>query len=142
MSEDTLSQSYEGLCKWCGEKLIQPEGICPKCDVEDNGNKPAKSSGQKRSNRLSNEAFGISSSPKTNLQGYDWLTTLLLCFFVGFLGVHRLYTGNTMVGIMQFLTFGGCGIWSMIDFITIITGSYRDGQGRSLVKNNLTVGKK
>ena len=37
---------------------------------------------------------------------------LLLYFFVSsldFLGVHRFYTGNTMLGVGQLLTFGGCG---------------------------------
>jgi NMD protein affecting ribosome stability and mRNA decay len=40
--EETEKLDYEKLCKWCGEELKQPEGICPKCDVEDNGNKALK----------------------------------------------------------------------------------------------------
>ncbi len=64
----------------------------------------------------------------------DWLTTLLLCLFAGALGVHRFYTGHTGIGIAQLLTLGGCGIWSLIDLITIITGSYTDAEGRPLQK--------
>ncbi len=65
----------------------------------------------------------------------DWLTTLLLCFFLGWLGIHRFYTGHVVLGIIQILTFGGCGIWTLVDFILILTGSYTDSYGRPLVKN-------
>ena len=67
-------------------------------------------------------------------QEKDWLITLLLCFFVGIFGVHRFYTGSIGIGVVQLLTGGGFGIWTLIDFIMILTGSYRDGQGRPLVR--------
>ena len=68
-------------------------------------------------------------------EGKDWLSTLLLCFFVGVFGIHRFYTGSTGIGVAQLLTGGGCGIWVLIDFIIILTGAYREGDGRPLVKN-------
>ena len=64
----------------------------------------------------------------------EWLVTLLLCFFVGVLGIHRFYTGHIGIGVAQLLTFGGCGIWALIDFILILVGSYKDAEGRPLKK--------
>lgn len=47
---------------------------------------------------------------------------ILLCFFFGALGAHRFYMGYTWQGVLQFFTFGGLGIWSLIDFIRLLTG--------------------
>jgi TM2 domain-containing membrane protein YozV len=58
-----------------------------------------------------------------------FVPTLLLCFFVGFFGVHRFYVGKVGTGIAMLLTFGGFGIWSLIDFIMIACGSFKDAQG-------------
>ena len=69
---------------------------------------------------------------EVNTEGYDWLTTLLLCFFLGGFGVHRFYTGHTTIGVIQVLTLGGCGIWTFVDFILIAVGSYKDAKGRAL----------
>ena len=65
----------------------------------------------------------------------DWLTTLLLCLFLGGLGIHRFYVGKTGTGILQLTTLGGCGIWSLIDLIMIVTGSFSDKDGYA-IKNN------
>jgi len=54
--------------------------------------------------------------------GESQLVALLLCIFVGGLGIHRFYLGYIGIGIIQLLTLGGCGIWSLIDLIRIITG--------------------
>lgn len=57
--------------------------------------------------------------------GKSQLLALILVFFVGGLGVHRFYLGYTWQGIVQLLTLGGCGIWTLIDFIRIITGDLK-----------------
>jgi TM2 domain-containing membrane protein YozV len=68
-------------------------------------------------------------------QQKDWLTTLLLCLFLGWIGVHRVYTGHTVIGVIQLLTAGGCGIWWIVDLIMILTGSYKDSNGFPLARN-------
>ena len=64
-----------------------------------------------------------------------YVPTLLLCFFLGPMGVHRFYVGKIGTGIVQLLTFGGLGIWSLIDFIMIAIGKFTDGEGK-LIKND------
>lgn len=64
----------------------------------------------------------------------DFIATALLCFFLGALGVHRFYVGKVGTGIIQLLTLGGLGIWALIDLIIIITGNFKDKEGK-LIKN-------
>ena len=64
----------------------------------------------------------------------DWLVTLLLSLFLGSLGVHRFYAGKIGTGILQLLTVGGCGVWTLIDIIMIVTGSFKDNEG-NIIKN-------
>jgi hypothetical protein len=67
-------------------------------------------------------------------QGRSWVVTLLLALFVGPCGVHRFYTGHIVTGVIQFFTFGGLGIWWLIDVVRILVGSFKDNEGRLLVK--------
>ena len=60
------------------------------------------------------------------------ITAILLCFFLGSLGIHRFYLGYTLIGVIQLLTFGGFLIWVIIDFIRLITGSLEDSEGNVL----------
>jgi TM2 domain-containing membrane protein YozV len=60
----------------------------------------------------------------------NWIVTLLLCWFLGVLGVHRFYAGKIGSGVFQFLTLGGFFIWSFIDLIMIVVGKFKDGEGK------------
>ncbi len=59
----------------------------------------------------------------------SWLVALLLCIFLGGLGIHRFYLGYTGIGVIQLLTGGGCGVWVLIDFIRIIIGDLKPNGG-------------
>ena len=62
----------------------------------------------------------------------SWVVTLILCLFLGGLGIHRFYVGKIGTGIVQLLTFGGFGIWVFIDFIMILVGAFTDAEGKTL----------
>ncbi len=95
-------------CRECGKQISDNATACPHC--------------------------GYTLKPQAvvdpNRSDKDWLTCVLLSFFLGSLGIHSFYVGKTVVGIVQILTLGGCGIWALIDFIMIVCGSYRDAEGK------------
>ncbi len=62
------------------------------------------------------------------------LVALVLCFFAGFLGAHRFYVGKTGTALLMLITFGGFGLWTLIDFILIGLGSFADDQGYLLLR--------
>ena len=64
----------------------------------------------------------------------SWLVALLLCFFLGVLGVHRFYVGKIGTGILMILTLGGLGIWWAIDFIMIVVGAFTDKEGNKITE--------
>lgn len=70
------------------------------------------------------DASGMPVSPSSRL------AATLLCFFVGVLGVHRFYVGKVGTGVLQLVTVGGLGIWTLIDLIVILVGGFRDKDGR------------
>jgi hypothetical protein len=107
-------------CSNCGKQIDEKAVICIGCGVPtQNYITPRNSGFQLMDTQLPEGRF-------------DWLTTLLLCFFLGVLGVHSFYTKKTSIGIAQLLTLGGCGIWTTIDLIMIIVGSFKDGDGNAL----------
>lgn len=61
------------------------------------------------------------------------MTMAIVCWFLGSLGIHRLMMGYKNWWLML-LTAGGCGLWTLIDFIQILTGSMKMADGRELSK--------
>jgi TM2 domain-containing membrane protein YozV len=61
--------------------------------------------------------------------GFSRTTTVLLSIFFGGFGADRFYLGHIATGFVKLLTFGGCGIWSLVDVIFLFSGilNPRDG---------------
>jgi len=58
----------------------------------------------------------------------------LLCFFLGVFGAHRFYVGKVGTGILQLITIGGLGLWTLFDFILIIVGAFTDSDGNKITE--------
>jgi hypothetical protein len=62
----------------------------------------------------------------------NFTTAWLLSLLLGTLGVDRFYLGKVGTGILKLITFGGFGIWYLIDLIFILTGNATDKSGHTL----------
>jgi len=51
----------------------------------------------------------------------NWVLALLMSIFFGWIGVDRFMMGKVFTGILKMITFGGIGIWWLIDLILIAT---------------------
>jgi len=60
-----------------------------------------------------------------------WLA-LILCIFLGPLGIHRFYVGKVGTGVFYLLTGGFFGIGWVIDILMILFGSFTD-KGRNFL---------
>lgn len=101
-----MRTDQEKYCFNCGATIDSRAGICPKCGVP----QPDVSR-----NKVFNQR---------------WLATLLLCWILGVFGIHRFYLGRVGTGVLMLLTFGGLGIWYLVDLILVIVGSMRDDRGQ------------
>ncbi len=117
-------------CKYCGSPASDAVIYCPSCGEKLDGGAvpPAQPAFKPQPNNVTRDY----ASQKE--EGYDWLTTLLLSIFLGKLGVHRFYTGHTVLGLLMLFSFGCCGVMWIVDIIMIATDTFKDSQGRRLIK--------
>lgn len=103
----TVLQNQRVFCRGCGKQLHVSATMCPDCGAPQ-------------------LAQGVATR--------KILPTFLLCWFLGWLGVHRFYVGKVGTGILFVLTLGGFGIWYLVDFVTIIVGAFTDKDGHKLTQ--------
>ena len=60
------------------------------------------------------------------------MVALLLCIFLGGLGIHRFYVGKIGTGIIWLLTGGCFGIGYILDIVMIATGKFTDKAANAL----------
>jgi TM2 domain-containing membrane protein YozV len=65
-----------------------------------------------------------------NISPRKRLIALLLCLFLGVLGIHRFYVDKWGTGLIWLLTGGIVGLGVIIDFILILLGLLTDKEGR------------
>ncbi|NDK09918.1 TM2 domain-containing protein [Candidatus Gracilibacteria bacterium] len=60
----------------------------------------------------------------------NWVISMILWFFFGMFGVHRYFNGKIVSGIIMLITFGGLGIWWLIDGIVLVLGKFTDAENK------------
>jgi TM2 domain-containing membrane protein YozV len=98
------------FCSSCGKIISNLALACPNCGAP-TGRNPARENASEKSR----------------------LVALLLCWFFGIIGVHRFYVGKIGTGLLQVVTLGCFGIWTLVDLILIIVGSFTDKKGKKLI---------
>ena len=117
-------------CKNCGEAMNDNQAICLKCGVKvGDGKSFCANCGQPVAD---NAAYclscGVALAPATNnLNGQDKLVMIVVCLFLGGLGIHNFMMGETKKGVFKIIMSFCCGIGgilALIDLIKLCMGSY------------------
>lgn len=67
-------------------------------------------------------------------EGRHFLAAFFFSFMWGLFGADRFYLGKYWTGLLKLLTFGGYGLWMILDLSAIMSGSMKDKQGRPLLE--------
>jgi len=89
----------EKYCHECGKVIKEKAEICPKCGIR-----------QRNSSGPGINSFDFSYHHKSRT------TAALLAFFLGWLGAHKFYLGQPVLGLFYFI-FSWSGIPIIISFI-------------------------
>jgi len=129
-------------CTVCGTEVIS--NFCPKCgkaatrfSEAENRYTPSNEYTSGYNNQYRNQPYEYSNNPyvysysrdRQPISNKSRLVALLLCIFVGCLGIHHFYVGRTGYGVLYIFTGGLFGIGWFIDLILLATGTFKDSYG-------------
>lgn len=94
-------------CHRCGVVIDAEAVVCPKC--------------------------GVLQPTFTGATEKKLLPAVILCVSpLGIFGAHRFYAGKVGTGVLMAATFGGFGLWWAVDFVRLVIGKFRDGDGERI----------
>ena len=131
--QDTVPPNYRSqvnipngatkFCSHCGGLIAKEAIICPACGCQveqfpqQQVQQPIIINNNNNNNNVVTSTANYSvnrGSPKNK-----WVA-LVLCFFLGWLGVHRFYENKIGTGLLYFFTGGLFGIGVLVDFFIIL----------------------
>jgi TM2 domain-containing membrane protein YozV len=110
------------FCPDCGAPMAADDRYCASCRWD--AQNPENPAGR-----------GLPSSPRNLGPPSDKsrMTTLLLCVFAGFLGLHRFYVGRVGSGVLWLASFGLLSVGWIYDLVMVATGEFVDDQGKRVL---------
>ena len=96
-------------CVTCGHRIAANAPTCPQCGAP---------------NPLA--------APMTSTRTKGVAALLCILGFILVAGMHRFYVGKIGTGLLMLVTLGALGVWTLIDFILILVGEFKDSDGLPL----------
>lgn len=112
--------------------------IAKNCTVNDDCGKFGICEEQKSTKKFScvclPNTISLNNDGNCDYQKFEKLTAFLLTFLTGTLGIDRCVMsrgngGAVCLGILKGMTAGGFVIWAFIDWVMVLTNTYKDGNG-------------
>ena len=76
-----------------------------------------------------NQFTGNNFAMDSNVSPKSKVLTLILAIILGYFGIHRLYAGRYITGLVYMFTYGLFGFGWILDIILILIGRFKDGRG-------------
>lgn len=120
-----INDSNARVCSNCGHNLLIEESF------DEINSKHVKTQNIVTSSQSAEEAEEVSNK--------KWSMVLILCILLGLIGFHRFYVGKGGTAILMLLTFGGFGIWTLVDLVIIALNEFTDEDGRKIKRNKNSI---
>lgn len=121
-------------CSYCGRGIPDEAKFCTFCGATSNFQQsPPPQNSQTPPQQPNQNVYNVNNNYYQDNYPYkSKIAALLLCIFLGEIGIHRFYVGKVGTGFLYLFTGGLCGIGWIVDIITIATGSFKDSSGMPL----------
>jgi len=117
-------------CRKCSEEIPEGAKFCPNCgaDVFPVG----------EMTRVLPQKVEIQRTKQYYVSSKNRNVALFLAFLglLGFAGMHRLYVGRMISGAIYLFTFGIFGFGTIYDLYTILSETFKDGDGYPLYSDS------
>lgn len=115
-------------CECCGAPIT--EKVCPYCGTTNQNEELREPVIQVDVTYTATEP-----NPADQYSKKSWMTTFLLCFFLGLFGIHRFYVQKIGTGILWLFSYGAFFVGWLHDLILLATQNFKDAEGKLIVIN-------